>query len=46
MTKNQIKPLNLIGQFQDFADRVESEAAAALMQDIEYGVIPDEFKGQ
>ena len=46
MTKNQIKPLNLIGQFQEFSCRVEREAAAALQQDIEYGVVPDEFKGR
>lgn len=46
MTKNQIKPLNLIGQFQEFSCRVEREVAAALQQDIEYGVIPDEFKGR
>ena len=45
MIKNQVKPLNLIGQFQEFSGRVENEATAALMQDIEYGVVPDEFKG-
>jgi ubiquitin conjugation factor E4 B len=44
MIKNQIKPLNLIGQFQEFANRVEREATAALMEDIGYGVIPSEFK--
>jgi ubiquitin conjugation factor E4 B len=44
MIKNQVKPLNLIGQFQEFSCRVESEAAAALMQDIEYGIVPTEFK--
>ena len=31
MSKNQIKSLDLIGQFQEFAERVEREAAAALM---------------
>ena len=46
MIKNQIKPLNLIGLFKEFADRVEKEVAAALMEDIGYGVIPEEFKGQ
>ena len=46
MSKNQIKSLDLIGQFQEFAERVEREAAAALMEDIGYGIIPDEFKGQ
>ena len=45
MVKNQIKPMNLIGQFREFADRVEKEAAAALMEDIGYGEVPVEFKG-
>lgn len=46
MVKNQIKPMNQIGQFREFADRVEREAAAALMEDIGYGEVPAEFKGQ
>jgi ubiquitin conjugation factor E4 B len=44
MVKNQIKPMDLIGQFREFADRVEKEAAAALMEDIGYGEVPLEFK--
>lgn len=46
MVKNQIKPMDQIGQFREFADRVEKEAAAALMEDIGYGEVPAEFKGQ
>ena len=33
-------------QFVEFASRVESEAVASMKEDISYGDIPDEFKGQ
>ena len=46
MAKNQIKPLELVSQFRTFSEQVEREAAAVLMEDIEYGEIPTEFKGQ
>ena len=38
--------MDLIGQFREFADRVEKEAAAVLMEDIGYANVPEEFKGQ
>ena len=45
MVKNQIKPMDLIGQFSEFAERVEKEAVASMMEDIGYGEIPQEFRG-
>lgn len=39
-------PQDGIAQFREFAEWVEREAIASMKEDISYGEIPEEFKGQ
>ena len=44
--KNAIKPVEAISQFQKFASRVEQAFVDYIKDDLTYGEIPSEFKGQ
>lgn len=46
LRKNAIKSEETIVQFRDFALRVSEAAVVSMKEDLSYGEIPDEFKGQ